>query len=284
MGTIKADVTVQMGFVPLQVNVKSIIEGEKSTAMSNVCVGTADSPHDPVRIKQVNRCPLPDCANEDKGTHTKAKVVNKSELVLVPQEEQDKIAEEAKKYTNAMPITVHPAEDVKARTLETGTAYYLEPATPAFAEIYAMVVHEIKKHPESALVTMWAVRSAPAMYRFDVRDDVLVIRQLAWPHQVQAAPSVPTTFNPMYEAQADMFIESTKADFDPDTYRDVRGDILSSYVASQVPIPTQVVEGKAVTAPAALDVMALLEASIPKGAAKKAAAKKTTKKAAAKAS
>lgn len=280
MSTIKANVSATLGLLPLSVNVKSIVEAEKATSMSNVCVGTADAPHGPVKIQQINQCP--DCKNDDKATHAKAKMVSKTELVLVPQAEIDAMSTEAKKYSEAMPITVHPADEVMASTIETGTAYYLEPATPAYAEIYALVAHEIRKNPDKVLVSMWAARTAPAMYRWTVKGDVIVIRQLAWPHQVQAAPSVPTTFNEAWESQADMFLASSAAEFDPDTYRDVRGEILSAYVASQTPQVTTIVEQSTV-ASKGIDVLALLKAGTTAApVAKKAAAKKPAKKAAAK--
>lgn len=284
MSKLKSNVSIGMGLLPLEVDVFSIVGEERSTSLSNACVGAfGGEPHDPIRISQKNICPT--CENDDKKTHVKVRVVGKSELVVVPQDELDAMATEAEKFTKVMPITVHPASDVESNTLETGTAYYLAPSSPTFAEIYALVVNAIKKHPEKALVTLWAVRSAPALYRFTVRDDVLVVRQLAFPHQVQAAPKVPTEFNPAWEAQADMFIDSNAAEFDPTTYRDVRGDILAAYVASQTPVfSPEVTEGK-VAAPAGIDVMALLEASIKKApAVKKAAAKKPAKKAVAKAS
>lgn len=291
MATLKSNVVITLGMMPLGVNVKTIVEGEKSTSMSNVCVGTTDSPHDPIRIKQINRCPIEDCANEDKESHAKAKAVSKTELVLVPQTEIDAMSEEAKKYTEAMPITLHSTEDVLASTIETGTAYFLEPSGPAFAPVYATLVSVIKKHPEKSLITMWAARSAPTMYRFGVRDDVLVIRQLAWPHQVQAAPSVPKQFDPAWEAQAEMFLMAAEAEFDPTTYKDARGDILSNYVASQTPIFAT--EPASTVKAGGLDFMELLRRSTEEAVSKtsgavqaakpvkKAAAKKaTTKKAA----
>jgi non-homologous end joining protein Ku len=288
MATLKTGVTIMLGFAPIKVNVKTIVEGEKSTSMSNVCVGTPDAPHDPIRIKQVNRCPNPDCLNEDKGSHAKARAVSKTELVIVPEEELDKMADEAKKFSEAMPITLHPADEVLASTTPTGTAYYLEPEGPAFNEPYAMLVDMLRKHPEKAAVTMWAARTAPALYLFEARGDVLVARQLAWPHQVQAAPAVPHGYNPAWEAQAESMFASAETEFDPNTYRDVRGDILSNYVASQTPVFAS--DATTASAPAGgLDYMALLQASTeaakaargeaPKAPAKKKAAKKAVAKA-----
>lgn len=278
MSVIKKEVSASFGLLPLQVNVRSAVESEKSVAFTNVCTGHDDEAHPPSKIRSIYRCPV--CNNEDKALLQKAREQGKAAFVIVPQDEIDAANAEAEKFKGQMQITTHPAEAVQASTLETGSFYYLEPSSPAFSEIYALIMHTIKSNPDTAFVTMWAARSAPAMYRLDVRNDVLVIRQLAWPSQVQAAPDVPTTFNPMFEGQAQMFVDSTRADFDPNTYVDVRAQLLDSFVASQSAVVgerTETVE----KAPQGLDIMALLQASTQAAKpAKKAAAKKPAKKAA----
>lgn len=274
MSVIKKDVNASFGLLPLQVHVRSAVESEKAVSLTNVCLGSEGNEHAPAKINSIYRCPL--CSNEDKATLVKAKQQGKTEFVLVPQEEMDKVKAEAEQFQGAMQITTHAAADVEASTLETGSFYYLEPATAAYAEIYALVMHTIKTNPDTAFVTMWAARTAPAMYRLDVHNDVLVIRQMAWPSQVQPAPAVPTTFNPAYEAQAQMFVDSTRADFNPDTYKDARADLLDAFVASQNAIVGERPE-VVTAAPQGLDIMALLQASTQ--AAKPVAAKRAAKKA-----
>lgn len=276
VGKLKSGVSASFGLLPLQVDVLSAVEGEKTVSFTNVCTGTEGAEHPPSKINSIYRCPQ--CANEDKTILRKAKAQGKDEFVIVPQEEIDAANSEASKFKDAMSITTHPSADVLGKTLETGSMYYLAPSSPAFAEVYALIVHMVKSNPETAFVTMWAARSAPAMYRLDVRDDVLVLRQLAWPSQVQASPEVPTTFNPAFESQAQLFVDSTKADFDPDTYVDVRGTLLDAYVASQSTVQgVAPAGGERVAAPQGLDIMALLKAGTPEAGtpAKKAAAKRT---------
>lgn len=275
MATLKSNVSASLGLLPLKVNIKTIVEEDRAVSLSNACVGTSEVQHPPVRIRQDNRCP--ECSNNDKESHIKVRVVGKNDLVPVPQEELDKVAEEGKKFSERMPLTIHPAADVEASTIETGKAYYLEPADVDFAEIYALVAHEITKHPEKAVVTMWAARSAPAMYRWTVKDNVIIIRQLAWPHQVQARPAVPTEFNDASVPMAEMAMNSLAADFDPDTYKDSRGDILAAFVDTQTPVGASVTELPK-TASGAIDIMGLLARSIEQAEGEKKPAKKAAAK------
>jgi non-homologous end joining protein Ku len=151
---------------------------------------------------------------------------------------------------------------VLAKTLRGERTYYAAPDAGT-SEHYAVIVRALTElESEWTLVARLTLRSALTMFAARVFHDVLVLEQLVWPADVNAAPGVPTAFRAEALPIARQLITLHATAFDPAAYRDVAADKLAEIVAGKD--PTQAAQDATVTAlpGAGGDVMAQLEAAM----------------------
>ena len=116
------------------------------------------------------------------------------------------------------------------------------------------------------------------MYRLGVYGDVLTLTQLAWPASVKQAPAVETTSKPEEVAMALMLADTLKSDFDPLTFRDVRSQTITSYIASLDGVEGAPAPVAMTAAPVATSMQDMLSAAVAAATAAKPAATPAPKK------
>ncbi|WIM96842.1 Ku protein [Actinoplanes oblitus] len=150
-------------------------------------------------------------------------------------------------------------------------AYYLEPEGQA-AKPYVLLRDALRDADRVAIVKI-AIRQREQLATLRVRDDVLVLNTMLWPDEVRAPEfgflddDIET--RPAELAMASSLIDSMAGDFQPDDFSD-------NYRAALQEVIDAKVEGREVVqpeeaeeaAPAAVDLMAALKASVER--AKKA--------------
>ncbi|BCJ43950.1 non-homologous end joining protein Ku [Actinoplanes ianthinogenes] len=150
-------------------------------------------------------------------------------------------------------------------------AYYLEPEGQA-AKPYVLLRDALRDADRVAVVKI-AIRQREQLATLRVRDDVLVLNTMLWPDEVRAPEfgflddDIET--RPAELAMASSLIDSMAADFQPDDFSDNYRTALQEVIDAKV-------EGREVVqpeepeeaAPAAIDLMAALKASVER--AKKA--------------
>jgi DNA end-binding protein Ku len=162
-------------------------------------------------------------------------------------------------------------------------AYYLEPDGQA-AKPYVLLRDALRDADRVAIVKI-ALRQREQLATLRVRDDVLVLNTMLWPDEVRTPEfgflddDIET--RPAELAMASSLIDSMAADFQPDEFTD-------NYRAALQEVIDAKVEGREVVqpeeaeeaAPAAIDLMAALKASVER--AKKARGETVEEKPAAK--
>jgi DNA end-binding protein Ku len=164
-------------------------------------------------------------------------------------------------------------------------AYYLEPEGQA-AKPYILLRDALRDADRVAIVKI-AIRQREQLATLRVRDDVLVLNTMLWPDEVRTPEfgflddDIET--RPAELAMASSLIDSMAGDFQPDEFTD-------NYRAALQEVIDAKVEGREVVqpeepeeaAPAAIDLMAALKASVEraKKARGEAPASSSTKKAA----
>jgi non-homologous end joining protein Ku len=226
MATLKS-ASVRFGLITFPVAVQSAVSEDKESKLSMVCA----EDHAPNKVKQTTACPtcekegnqysFPRGRDNGDGTFT---VVSKEQMEevngVVTQDMKDSIA-----------LTAHPAAEVDQQTLPGAKMYYLAPGKTA-GEPYPMLVDLVKSRPDVAFCTVFAIRSAPAMYRLAVYNDRLALQQLAWPDSVNQAPELrQTTYTEGLLPMAKQFVDTLMMPFDPHTYRDARREVLTQYIS-----------------------------------------------------
>lgn len=277
MGTLRSDIPIRLGLITLPVSVQSAISEDKDAKLTTVCTNE----HDPVKIKQTTACPscslegsiysFPKGKDNGDGTYT---VLSREQVDAAYAEG---VTEDMKK---TITLTAHPAADVDLHTLPGEKMYYLAPGKAA-GDAYPMMVELIKSRPNIAMCTVFAVKSAPAMYRLAVFNDRLALLQIAWPDRINDAPQLRTTdFNPTMLSMAQTFVDALMMPFDASTYRDARQDKINQFLGES----EKVVAGTAPnTEPVESPLMAALRAATtpveaPAATPKKRAPRKTAAK------
>ncbi len=175
-----------------------------------------------------------------------------------------------------------PAEQIDPMLF--AKAYYLEPEGQA-AKPYVLLRDALRDADRVAVVKI-AIRQREQLATLRVRDDVLVLNTMLWPDEVRAPEFAflddDIETRPAELAMASSLIDSMAGDFQPDEFTDNYRSALQEVIDAKV-------EGREVVqpeepeeaAPAAIDLMAALKASVEraKKARGEAEPEKPTKKA-----
>jgi non-homologous end joining protein Ku len=258
MGTLRKDVSIRLGLITLPVSVQSAVSEDKDSKLTTVCTND----HDPVKIKQTTACPA--CSLEGSiYSFPKGKDNGDGTFTVLTKEQVDAAYAEgvSEDVKNTISLTAHPAADVAEQTLPGEKMYYLAPGKTA-GEAYPMLVQLIKTRPDIALCTVFAVRSAPAMYRLAVFNDRLALHQIAWPDVVNEAPALrQDDFNPALLPMAAQFVDALMMPFDASTYRDTRKDKLNQFLET-AEATTAGVEPATADTPTESPLLTLLRAAV----------------------
>lgn len=241
------NVTVTLGLVSLPAKVTTATT-DPDTKLNNICLGHAadlsdpDNPveaieHAPTKVKTQASfgggsggwlvCPT--CKNSDNTTFAKGKEQG-GQIVIVPQEEIDKFlaSDEVKK---SIALTAHPTEEL-GNAMPAGKVYWLDVEAPV-RKVYALFVRLLQERPDISYIAEFAVRSTTALYKLDVIQNALCIRELAWPEFVTAAPAVDLSLPSDKEvAMAVLLAEMALTPFDAANYQNQRAASLAAFIAS----------------------------------------------------
>jgi DNA end-binding protein Ku len=165
-----------------------------------------------------------------------------------------------------------PAEQVDP--IMYARSYYLEPEGQA-AKPYVLLRNALENSDRVAIVKV-ALRQREQLATLRVRDDVLVMHTMLWPDEVRAADfeflDSGITVRAQELAMAESLIESMTTEFDP-------GEFVDNYRAALQEVIDAKVEGREVVTPepeaerpAAVDLMAALQASVERARAGRGAA------------
>lgn len=262
-GSIRNSVKLTVGpFLSVTVNVLGAVDDDdKETSLSNICAGHPpfSAEHPPSGVKQDLKCPV--CDNNDKTSFKKGRISGSTFSIV------DSVAVAAAAVATAgnpllMEFTAHAASDLDGKTLNGDKVYFLD-CQGGYEKIYALLVALVNSRPDLVLLTTWASRTKPAMYRLTTFNGALAVQKLAWLTSIRKAPIINETPDAKNLAQAQALIEMTVTPFDPATYVDTRSAALQALIAQ-----AQGIEGAAVVVTAAApravenDLTAMLEAAL----------------------
>src|SRR5256884_100569 len=161
-----------------------------------------------------------------------------------------------------------PAEQVDPMLY--AKAYYLEPEGTA-SKPYALLRQALTEVDRVAIVKV-ALRQREQLATLRVKDNVLVLNTMLWPDEVRTPDfdflDEDIDIRPQELAMAESLIDSMAADFQPDAYTDNYREALQEVIEAKV-------EGREIVAPpeeegaapAAVDLMAALRASVERARA-----------------
>lgn len=272
MAAVKSNIQIKIGpffGVPVSV-ITAVDDDKKSTGLNIIC----DSGHAPSRVRQDLKCP--ECQNDDKTSFKKGQERPDGSVVIVDAAEVAAVTAIPDDVKNTLTLTSHPIEQVAEHTLPSGKVYYLEPGKGG-AKAYPLLVQMIKERPNLGFVTVWAPRSAPAMYRLGLFGDVLTLTQLAWPASVKPTPNVETDFNPDEVKMACVLADQLSSDFDPETFRDTRTETLAAFIAAAEGVEGAEKPTAPASAPKVTSMMDMLAAAVAASSAPEVADKPKAK-------
>src|SRR5256886_6163784 len=149
-------------------------------------------------------------------------------------------------------------------------AYYLEPEGTA-TKPYALLREALSDVDRVSIVKV-ALRQREQLATLRVKDNVLVLNTMLWPDEIRMPDfdflDEDTSVRPQEKAMAESLIDSMSGDFQPDAYTDNYREALQEVIDAKV-------EGREVVAPpeeegaapAAVDLMAALRASVERARA-----------------
>ena len=232
MGVIKKDVPIRLGgLVTIPVTIVSAVDKTADRGNHHYCTGTDDRTHEPTRInqeqfcpavgqpsrKRKNRLPVGERCERTGYQWQKGQENDAGEVVLFTKEELDALHDPTVK--EAMVLSAHPLDQVLAATVPGEHVYYLQPAKPAAADSYAGLADLLRRHPDLALLAVFATRTKANIWRLQLLGDVITLQSLAWPEDLHAAPAVPVPLESTEVRKlADMALASITSEFDADQY------------------------------------------------------------------
>ncbi len=160
-----------------------------------------------------------------------------------------------------------PAEQVDPMLY--AKAYYLEPEGTA-TKPYALLRQALSEVDRVAIVKV-ALRQREQLATLRVKDDVLVLNTMLWPDEVRAPDfdflDDDMEIRPQELAMAESLIDSMAGDFHPDAYTDNYREALQEVIEAKVEGRDVVAPTEEEPAPAAVDLMAALRASVERARA-----------------
>ncbi|MEO6159057.1 MAG: Ku protein [Ilumatobacteraceae bacterium] len=240
MAAIKKDVNVQIGpFLKAKVSVHAAVDDDdKEVSLKTVCCGDGlkdetgpakDVPHThaPTAIKQLLRCPT--CLNDDKATFKKAKQ-DGNVFAVVDTEALAAVQAESAGDSTLMDFTVHDVEDFDGRVLNGDKVYFLE-SVKSDEKTYALIRSVVEANPDKVILTTWAARSKPAMYRLTTFNGALAVQKIAWLDSIREAPAVDFEPSEKEIGMAGQLLSMAVMPFDAATYKDTRNEALAHLIA-----------------------------------------------------
>jgi non-homologous end joining protein Ku len=266
VGTLRSDISVRLGLITFSVAVQSAVSEDQDAKLNTVC----NDGHEPVRVKQTTGCPT--CAKEGSlYSFPRGKDNGDGTFTVLTREQVDAAYEVAEDVKKTITLTAHPAAEVTQHTLPGEKVYYLAEGKAA-SEGYPVLVELVKRRPDIAFCTVFAVRSAPALYRLAVFNDRLALHAIAWPERINEAPTLRSSgYNEALLPMAEQFIDSLLMPFDPATFVDSRKVKLAEALGAAAPVAI-VSEGKGDS-----PLLTLLRSAVePKAVPKPRAPRRTT--------
>src|SRR2546421_4446838 len=148
-------------------------------------------------------------------------------------------------------------------------AYYLEPEGTA-TKPYALLREALSDVDRVAIVKV-ALRQREQLATLRVKDNVLVLNTMLWPDEIRTPDfdflDEDTSVRPQEKAMAESLIDSMSGDFHPDTYTDNYREALQEVIDAKVEGREVVAPQEEEPAPAAVDLMAALRASVERARA-----------------
>src|SRR5207248_8739627 len=145
----------------------------------------------------------------------------------------------------------------------------LEPEGTA-TKPYALLREALSDVDRVAIVKV-ALRQREQLATLRVKDNVLVLNTMLWPDEVRQPDfdflDEDMTVRPQEKAMAESLIDSMSGDFHPDTYTDNYREALQEVIEAKVEGREVVAPPEEEPAPAAVDLMAALRASVERAKA-----------------
>lgn len=269
------NVMLKHGLINVAVTAVKATEDDKGSSFNTICQGVGDKTHPATKCKAPLHCP--ECGNEDRSTFLKGQDTPDGKIAVVTaQDLEAAAATDAEKQE--LNLTCHPADEVSQRTMAAGRVYYLKDGKGDHSQ-YSLVLELVRQHPEIAFVTVWAVKSAPALYRLGAFGDTLMLTELAWPERVRQAPIVDVPLNEGLYGMAEQLLLQFTEPFDPATYRDRRSEMIAKIMETAAVVEHGEVATLEPRSSEPIDLMAAMAAQLAEAqAAKKPAKKKATAK------
>lgn len=260
-------VPLKLGLISVTVKVATAIE-DATPRFNTVC----DQGHAPNKIKQRLECPT--CQSSERSAFKKGVEQDDGTMVVLNAEDVTKAAEVPEDIKSSITLTTHPADDLVGTTVVGGKVYFLEPEKGNH-DTYALMAKLVEQRQDVAMLSSFAIRGKPSLYRLGTLDGALTLTEIAWPESVRPAPRHQGTVDEAMLGMAAQFVDTLVAPFDPKDYSDTRSKQLSDFLAKQESVVSG--DADAVVASSSDDLMAALSAAVgPKKATRKKTTRKTT--------
>jgi non-homologous end joining protein Ku len=259
----RKDVILDLGpMLGLTVSIYSATNDDDAADLHGICSGSGDTPHAPSRIQMRAECPVCNLTHRSHFAFPRGREVGDG-WVTIPKDVLREANADGAVYNKRIGITIHDAAEL-ASAFPTGKSYYL-----ASADIgaYRTLVAVMNSRPDLAFVGRYAFMSTSVPHFYQLvpgREGVLILRQLAFPSAVLAAPEMDLDGDVDDKAIAivNEFIDRVKVPFDPAAVTNNRRRIIQEYVDAQTPVTGAVVDTSAPAAATGGDFTARAAAAL----------------------
>jgi len=230
------------------------------------------------RINQKIWCPVEEKIIERSET-VKGYEHAPGEYVIITDEDLEKIPLKTVKAITVEQFVLRNDETIAGQLRFAKQAYYLEPEKVGRKAFY--LLREALRQKGVIAICKVVLRERESMAALEPFEDTLMLTTLHWPEEIRSAKWVEstvedTTFKPAELAMAEQLVDAMTGEFSPVAYHDDYRDAMLQLVQAKVDGGADVAAPAVKDAPAPLDLMDLLKASIAQTPETKAA-KKTTK-------
>lgn len=218
----------------------AVTNASKEERLVLVCPGCEDT-H---KVEQFYQCP--DVADHifKMGELDKAKDVD-GELVRVSAEEAA-AARESELPKNVLDIRIHTAEEIKGKTLPSGSTYVYRPKSGA--KFYGVLIDLIQKRPDLVFMGHMNLRGKDKFMKVDVAlNGQLVLEEMMWPEDVDFYAPPEADYKESLLDIAEQMVDQQVTPFDPDEYVKASKQRIAALVeakASGAPAPVTTKKSK----------------------------------------
>jgi non-homologous end joining protein Ku len=198
---------------------------ERPESLKQLCTNG----HAPQTVTMPTKCAV--CGEVGRETLARGREVGKGTWVVVSQEDV-KAIKDVGTFGQEISLDCVPLADVENSTRWGDKTYYLAPKAKTNPLKYTVLRDLIKTRTDRAFVANFAPRTAVAMFRLTVINDVIVMQELVTADNMKEAPAAePSCYTEGTLEAASAWVDQNVASaFDPATYTDQAAARLEAHL------------------------------------------------------